>query len=183
MPIDDLFPESDFGSRCVELFRAEKIQVGICSPDRMRAIINEEVAKAFPQTHPEKKQRQKRREDLFDALVKACGINRRAMTEAEERITAVALAQIVKVCPGVDERIFMLRARRFAMIFSGAICTPKAMANHWGKLTPREEAKKVDLNIEPAGWREKAMLVWGDVTIPERWLDLSIVARADLISK
>lgn len=71
------------------------------------------------------------RNEICDALARACNIDPMQMTPRSAQSCAVAAAQIKKVAPTVDQAEFERRAANYRQHFSGAALTPRALCDHW----------------------------------------------------
>lgn len=84
---------------------------------------------------PAPKQRQ--RDELFDALVAACGIDTTSLTKAGRGPINGALGQLRQV--DATPAQVTLRARRYRETFRDAPLTPSALVKHWASLAGREQ--------------------------------------------
>jgi len=86
------------------------------------------------------------RDELFDALTSACGIDPKTLTDSGRGAVNKALKELrsVDATPGQ----VTLRARNFRQRFRDATLTPSALAKHWGSLN----GTKASPQERPAGW-------------------------------
>jgi hypothetical protein len=73
------------------------------------------------------------RNELSDALARACGIDPMQMTARAAQSCAVAAALIRKVCPQVEYTEMMRRAGGYRAKFRDAALTPRALCDHWAE--------------------------------------------------
>lgn len=73
------------------------------------------------------------RNELFDALARACGSNPDEMTARQRKACGVALAEITKACPHVKPSDFQARAAYYRKTYRDAALTPSALCNHWSE--------------------------------------------------
>ncbi|MGA7724638.1 MAG: hypothetical protein WCA95_05115 [Opitutaceae bacterium] len=95
------------------------------------------------------------RNELFDALARACGSNPDEMTARQRKACGVALAEIVKACPNVKPSDFQSRAAYYRKTYRDAALTPSALCNHWSEYPKPLQAQAVPATIpEPhPEWR------------------------------
>ena len=109
----------------------------------------------------EKKLSKAERSKLFDALAKGADCNLEAMTEAEQKRTAVAIAAIIKATPDVTPEEIQDACNTYRKKMSGATITPTAISNNWSKVfdsSRRIGGIKTGLVMEPKGDWRPAML-------------------------
>lgn len=86
--------------------------------------------------------RQRRRDELFDAVIEACGINYAEMTKTAKRSCAVAVAELRDV--GANPLNVRTRAVHYRSHFGDAALTPSALAKHWAQCrAPAAPARKL----------------------------------------
>lgn len=100
----------------------------------------------------------KQREELFDALCGACGIQRDGMTRPMARSISVALTAIMAVMPKLTAGEIIIRAREYRRKHPTWELTPNSLAKYWSTCATRESAR--GLLDEPAGWRSKHHLIF-----------------------
>jgi hypothetical protein len=85
-------------------------------------------------------ERQRPTDDLFEAVVAACGIDAKDLTPAGRGPLNNALKQLreVDATPGQVQ----VRARRYRAQFPQASLTPAALAKHWASLTSGQPAER-----------------------------------------
>ena len=102
---------------------------------------------------------------LFDALAEACGLVPLEMTKPEQRVCAVASAEIRQASPDVTPFEIKRRARLYRAKHRDWALTPKSLCLHWSSLGEggdRTNSAKRDIYQEPVGWRETAKRLYPD---------------------
>lgn len=74
------------------------------------------------------------RNEICDALARACGIDPFQMTARQAQSCAVAAAEIKRVSPEVGAAQFEARAGVYRLKYRDAALTPRALCDHWGEL-------------------------------------------------
>ena len=74
---------------------------------------------------------QRQRDELFDAVVAACGMDYAEMTKSARRSCAVAVAELRRV--GANPLNVGTRAVHYRAHFGDAALTPNALARHWAQ--------------------------------------------------
>jgi hypothetical protein len=128
----------------------------------------------------------RKRNDLLDALVLACGSNPEETTPTAFRTAAVALADIRSVCPDLTGEEIARRALAYRRKHPQWPLTPGALAKHWAAIgggNPTEAAKR-DIYVEPPNWRKHAAAVLGigeEVLLDKNWFEISPDTRTRVL--
>lgn len=160
----ELFATPTFGARCRGLLEQEAKTVGRLTWDRAEAIIQEEYERATP---AEKRVRANTRHALYSHLCKACGLAEEEMTKTQQRLVAVALAEMLQVKPDLDPAGLEWRVAAYRRAYPNAPVTPKALANHFGEFKPPPPKRTGP--IEPDNWRDVFASVFPDMTLPDHY--------------
>jgi hypothetical protein len=158
--------EHTFGQRLAATIRAE---LGMMDDDQEQIVANmidREYAAAqgklpgFALEHTSlvRQGGRKQREELFDALCGACGIQREGMTAPMSRTISVALTTIMAVMPNLTSNEILIRAREYRRKHPTWELTPNSLAKYWSTCATRDSQK--GLLDEPAGWRQKHHLIF-----------------------
>lgn len=163
------------------------------SKELRRRLSRDEAAEVIEAVYVKQKRRTtqgipRKRNELLDALVEACGGNPAETTRPAFRAAAVALADIQAVCPNLTRDELFARAARYKSKHRDWPLTPPALCKHWADLGggPRTSAAKRDVYIEPNGWRELLVSQYNldpkDVS-EKTWFDLGYGLRHELLQK
>ncbi len=91
----------------------------------------------------------KKKDEIWDAIMDACGVNAQTLNSNERGRYNKAVKLLKESGANADE-IYM-RVRVYRRKFSGAAVTPIAVANHWSELDPATVAIEEVTNT-PKGW-------------------------------
>jgi len=83
-----------------------------------------------PKAEPKK---QRPRDEIFDAIVEASGMNLKEISSANAGMIAFARKSILEATPDCTRDEIYKRAKNYSTIFSGCTLTPTALAKHWSK--------------------------------------------------
>jgi|GEM_PF-1438776 len=129
------------------------------------------------------------------ALATVCR-NLAGMTRREARQVGLALGEIRGATPDVSADEIARRAGHYRQIFRDAALTPMALASHWGAcefapgcgpktggtVRPVEPETPVDIETEPAGWRERiGNALLGHIPDGAAWADLGPGLRTRVV--
>lgn len=104
------------------------------APDSLSLIQSSAVKELTTLPEPPAKQKpNKPRDDLWEALLEACGVDPVAVTASARGAANQALKQIRDVGGTVPQ--VRLRAHRFRELYPSMTLTPAALAKHWPQLT------------------------------------------------
>jgi hypothetical protein len=81
---------------------------------------------------------QRRRNELFDACVEACGWNYEEMTKRQRQACGVAVSELR--CVGATGTEILRRAQVFKRVYPNATLTPNALANQWAAIAKVPES-------------------------------------------
>jgi hypothetical protein len=184
MVASNLPPPETFGEQCMRVFTERRKVTGNSSAEACAEVIDElftqwKRSKRKPRS-AEKAPRP--RNLLVDGIVAACGGDPFAATSPALQAAGVAVAAIKQVTPDVTPIEIERRARCYQAKHPTWTLTPTALAKNWGEFSPpkKENAKK-DVYSVPENWKALARAKWGNIDLPEKWLDLAITLRADLL--
>jgi hypothetical protein len=121
---------------------------------------------------------------LFEALAEACGLVPVEMTKPEQRVCAVASAEIRQASPDVTPFEIKRRARLYRTRHRDWPLTPKALCLHWSSLGEgdRTLTAKRDVYTEPVGWREVAARLFPGADFSDReWADIRVTFGAQIL--
>ncbi len=134
---------------------------------------------------------------LRQALALAtAGRNLAGMTRRETRQVGLALAEIRGATPDVSADEIGRRARHYREHFRDAALTPMALASHWGAcefapgcgpktggtVRPVEPKTPVDIETEPAGWRDRiGNALLGHIPDGAEWADIGPGLRERIV--
>ena len=93
--------------------------------------------------------RAKKRDEVWDAIMEACGVNT-ATINSNERGRYNKAVKLLKESGATGPEIHA-RVQVYRRKFSGAAVTPVAVANHWSELDPAT-VKVEDVVTAPKGW-------------------------------
>jgi hypothetical protein len=158
--------EHSFGQRLAATIRAE---IGQLDDDQERIVANlidAEFARsqgkldgfALESTSLIRQGSKKQREELFDALCGACGIQRDGMTRPMARAISVALTTIMAVMPNLTGNEILIRAREYRRKHPTWELTPNSLAKYWNTCATRDSLK--GLLDEPVGWRARHQIIF-----------------------
>jgi hypothetical protein len=93
--------------------------------------------------------RAKKRDEVWDAIMDACGVNATTIN-SNERGRYNKAVKLLKESGATAEEIHT-RVEVYRRKFKGAAVTPVAVANHWSELDPAT-VKVEDVSAAPKGW-------------------------------
>lgn len=97
----------------------------------------------------------KPRDELFDALAMACGVNPAEITRAIGSSIGIALADIKSVSPGLTPDDLRRRADLFKRKHRDWSLTPFSLAKYWGELGPANgQTFAARQELPPTGWED-----------------------------
>lgn len=183
------------GIRIATLLRELRAKHPQCSADEFwmthaAELIEHELKCIAPAEHPRFSKKEIQTE-LFNALAVACGRNPLEMTKPEQRVCAIALAEIRAASHGVEPDEIKCRVRVYKNIHRDWPVTPKAIALHWSSLGSgdRTLSAKRDIYIEPPNWREAAKKLYPAAlewisptdfdTVP--WAEIRVILGPDIL--
>ncbi len=126
------------------------------------------------------------RNPLFDAICTACRLGESTkLTRPMAKRVAVALADIRQVAADLTPEQIQLAADRFRQRHPQWELTATALSTHWGSVIggPQTRGAKRDPYVEPPEWRARALQVFPEIELPDRWADLSITIRSDIVAR
>jgi hypothetical protein len=134
------------------------------------------------------------RDQLFDGLCVACGIDPSEVTRPHGATIGTALADIAAVSPDLTPEEFGLRANKYKRLHPDWELTPSALATHWGELGTGDIGQTMasKCSAEPEGWQlalTASLLAaeWTQesigVMLAGGWKGLSITHRINLARK
>lgn len=97
------------------------------------------------------------RDELFDAIVTGCDGDLESLTRQFAKVVGIAKRDILEATPDCTVEEIKRRVAAYKKKYSGAVCTPMALANHWpefGQPTDRK-TRGFDYTQEPPKWRER----------------------------
>lgn len=142
-------------------------------------------------TLPKAKRPKGTRNELFDALASACGMNLMEITKAAARSVGVALADIRNVTPELTVAEIKARIAKYQRLHPTWALTAPAIAKNWAGLGDRGEdltrTAKFDVYQEPPDWKADAVAIHGaDIgaqIFDKGWLNISTVYRAEILRR
>jgi len=129
----------------------------------------------------------RKRNELLDALLSACGVDPAQATRTGIRAAAVGLSDIQTVHRGLTAGDLEQRAQSYKRKHPTWPLTPPALAKHWASLGPAISATRTaieDPYIEPEGWRPviQKMYDLDDEVVRERtWDSLGTDTRKEIL--
>lgn len=104
------------------------------------------------------------RDQLFDGLCVACGIDPTEVTRPHAATIGTALADIAAVAPDLTPEEFGLRANKYKRLHADWELTPSALATHWGELGSGDIGQTLASRCaaEPANWQDFARQMFVD---------------------
>lgn len=132
------------------------------------------------------------RDELFDAIVTACGGELDALTRQYSAQVATAKRDILEATPDVTADEVVRRSVRYRAVYRDAPCTPSALAKHWPEFPLNGHSKggpkKPGMYVEPEGWQNVLRKIgagWDRATVQLNcqtpWLDVSHTIRQEIL--
>ncbi len=113
------------------------------------------VAEDFLRELQPQKPNGKQRDELFDALALACGINPLEATKALCATIAVAKADILSVTPGLTAEEIRRRADGYRRKHKDWPLTVSSLAKYWGEFGPSTgQTFAAKQGLPPEGWEQ-----------------------------
>jgi hypothetical protein len=182
-------PQQTLGQRAAAALKQAKIKA---RKEEGRDLSWEEVAtiidscQPMPGKHTKPAPIPRKRNELLDALVEACGGRPDELTKQAIRSAAVALADIKTVCPNLDREEIFRRVAIYKSKHRDWAVTPAAIAKHWANCGggARTSSAKTDIYCEPPDWRNPAATILGisaTMLTDKSWFDLGPDTRAQVL--
>ena len=163
------------GQRCATRFANHRANGETLAMSQVIEIINEEAARKelIPLSV---------RKPLYAALVTATGGDGETLTKTAAKTVAVALQEILEVCPNLTVEEVNFRVNRYKFLHPQWPLTVMAICKNWSDLGggKRTDAGKKDVYIEPLNWREYAFKI-SDALTDMEWNDIPITIRGDIL--
>ena len=163
------------GKRCAARFADHRAKGETLAMAQVIEIINEEAARKelIPLSV---------RKPLYAALVAATGGDGETLTKTAAKTVAVALQEILEVCPNLTVDEINFRVNKYKQLHPQWPLTVMAICKNWSDLGggKRTDAGKKDVYIEPTNWREYAFKI-SDVLTDMEWNDIPITLRGDIL--
>jgi hypothetical protein len=181
---------SSFGEKCFEALQAER-KSGPISKDRWIKIVDD-LAASEGILHKRKAVSPRNgsvrpRNELFDALATATGLNLAQLTRHGAACVSTALADIKEVTPDLTCEEIRRRVARYKQLHPSWTCSALAIDKNWSELGEgdRTRAAKVDVYIEPKSWHLIAVGLFGkdtaDKMVADGWFKLAVNYRSDIL--
>lgn len=118
------------------------------------------------------------RNGLIETLIRECGGDPQTSTKPALRAAAVAMNDILAVCPELDDGEIRQRAALYRRKHPTWPLTPMALSKNWGSLMGSRPTASESLNIyaEPIGWKRVFAQIYGiqDAALQDKeWNDIS----------
>jgi len=155
-------------------------------------VIATQLAIEYPAAAPANRRNAAGRDELFDAIAVACGVDLTCLTRQYSKQIAVAKRDILEATPTVTPEEVERRGEAYRKKYRDAACTPTALANHWPEFGTAPEARtraaKNDIYIEPIDWKDRLRRIsasWDrdivEKMLNTRWVELSATIRQDIL--
>ncbi len=162
------------------------------SKERWLAVVDIAIAehKMMNKRRPRAKPTDRPQNELFNALALATGCQDVGqLTRDGARVVGVALADIREACPAVTVTDINRVTDAYRRRHPTWTCTAKAIAKHWSEFATGPQKTKLDIYVEPTGWRTseaarmamKASVETWAIVIDRDWFDLATDIRKDIV--
>ena len=163
------------GQRCATRFANHRANGETLAMSQVIEIINEEAARKelIPLSV---------RKPLYAALVTATGGDGETLTKTAAKTVAVALQEILEVCPNLTVEEVNFRVNRYKFLHPQWPLTVMAICKNWSDLGggKRTDAGKKDSDIEPINWKDYAAKIHEALPSME-WFTISKPLRDDIL--
>lgn len=184
-----------FGQTCLGLIDQQAATVGRkLSRTEVITILDEQHRQAMDEALSALKPPRKppgaprKRNELLDGLVAACGGDPETLTRPGFSAAAVALTDIKAVCPDLTVAEIEARAAEYKRKHKDWSLTPAALAKWWSDVGggPKTRVAMNDIYQQPENWRKVLQELYGlsdDGVADKEWLELGPDTRKSVLEK